>query len=134
MQRFYCALIEKYDIDIDKWIRKVSHISFWLIANGGILFLLGLALPSIFPAPVLLGGELLILGSLIARAIVFVDRRWRKHLKKSARKKSSVVPEVYTCHHCGYQLRGVRGVNCPECGIVRQTYTEDDDIDLPPKA
>lgn len=133
MQYLYCALIEKCEIDIDKWVRIVSHASFWLFAIGGILFFLGLALPSIFPAPVLLGGVLLIIASLVARAVVLVDRMWRKHRIESARAKSSVVPAVYTCHHCGYQLRGVRGVGCPECGIVRQTFTEDDDIELPPR-
>lgn len=132
MQYLYCTLIDKYDIDIDKWVRKVSRFSFWIFVAGGILFLFGLALPSVFPAPVLLGGVLLIIVSLVARAVVLVDRMWRKHLQKSARAKSSVVPAVYTCHHCGYQLRGVRGVGCPECGIVRQTFTEDDDIELPP--
>ena len=131
IRRFYNALCENTSLDIDKWIRKVSRFSFWFFVAGGILFFLGLALPSVFPTPVLLGGVLLIIGSLVARAVVLVDRMWRKHPQNSTREKSSVVPELYTCHHCGYQLRGVRGVGCPECGIVRQTFTEDDDIDLP---
>ena len=28
-------------------------------------------------------------------------------------------PAAYTCSKCGYSLRGVEGIYCPECGMVR---------------
>lgn len=97
-----------------------------LLAIGGVLFVLGLALPGWMVVLMPVGGFVL-LGGMVLWAIMALDHYLRVASGRPPARYSTSPPPTYTCPTYGYRLRGVRGVFCPECGTVRPVALDDDD-------
>ncbi len=118
---------EAESLDVDRLFRKLATGSIALLVVGAILFVSGLAMPSTIPSSVPALGLVALIGALALRAVLLVDRIWGFLVGRSPRHRSVLAPPTYTCHKCGYKLRGVKGAFCPECGTVRPVAVNGND-------
>ena len=114
-------------MDVDRPFRTLTHASIALLVVGAILFTSALAMPSPIPSFILALGVVALIGALTLRVVVLVDRIWGSFVGRPPRSRSVFAPPTYTCHKCGYKLRGVKGAYCPECGAVRPAPVHGDE-------
>ncbi len=114
-------------MDVDRLFRILTRASIALLVVGAILFVGALAMPSTMPSSILALGLMALVGALILRFVVLVDRIWGSLIGRPPRSRSLFAPPTYTCHECGYMLRGVKGAYCPECGAVRPAPVHGDE-------
>ena len=112
-------------MDADRLFRGLAHACIALLVVGALLVISALAMPSTIPSSILALGVVAFIGALTLRIVLVVDRFWRSLSGRSRR--SLFAPPTYTCHKCGYKLRGVKGAYCPECGTVRPAPAHGDD-------
>ena len=105
-------------MDTDQLFRRLTHASIGLLSTGALLFTCALAVPSI-PSVVLPVSLVMLIGALTLWAAVLARRLWHSLLGRPAPDRSVFAPAAYKCHKCGFELRGVEGICCPECGTVR---------------
>jgi len=110
--------------------RRLMVASMILLCMGAVLFVAALAMPNRMPSVVLPLGVMGLIVGLIMLATVIVDRMVRSSLGLPRRSTSLLPPRKYTCPTCGYKLRGVRGIYCPECGTVRPSPVDEEEDDL----
>lgn len=93
-------------------MKRGLHIAIGLLALGGLLCVLGMAM---FNLPMFAVGLVCLVAGMIVRLF---DRRARKIALQN--RASSAEPHAeHCCQQCGYELRHIPGVFCPECGFVR---------------
>jgi hypothetical protein len=114
-------------MDTDRLIRWLRWASVVLMLVGAFLIMSALAMPLKVPTFILPIGVLAMIGSFLAWAVVLLDRIWRGLTGRPAQSRSMLAPPSYTCPKCGYLLRGVKGVFCPECGTVRPAPCDGED-------
>ena len=114
-------------VDLDRLFRRLTHASIALLVVGAILFVSALAMPSTIPSSVLALGIGALIGALALRVVILGNRIGRFVLGRSPRSRSVFGPMTYTCHECGYELCGVKGAFCPECGTVRPAPAHGDE-------
>lgn len=107
--------------------RRLMVASMTLLFFGAILFVAAMALPNTLPSVLWPLGIMGLIAGLVVLAAVLVDRGLRSLLGLPRRSPSVLPPRSYTCPTCGYTLRGVRGIFCPECGTVRPSPPEEDE-------
>ena len=98
-------------MDHSRWTYKVSIASYVLFGLSGILILVFLVFSGRLPGFVLGLAVIALIASLTLRAILLIARRLGG---------PDETPREHACHRCGYNLTGVQGINCPECGTVRE--------------
>ena len=106
---------------IFRWIRLCGVV---VAALGALLFVCGLAMPSGRGGWIPVTGILGLISGMGLWAILLIDRMWRFILGLPPRSRIAAEPPTYRCPTCGYRLRGVEGVYCPECGTVRPAPIE----------
>ena len=109
---------------IIRWLRLCSVL---IAAAGAVMFVTGLALPSRPGHYILTLGIVALILSLLVWTVLLLDRLWRPLVGLPPRSRSLIAPPTYTCPNCGYMLRGVEGMFCPECGTVRPAPIEGED-------
>ncbi len=114
-------------MDVDRLFRRLTYASIVLLVPGAFLFIIALAMPSTIPSFILIIGVTALIGALSLWVVVLLDRIWSSLLGRPPRSRSLFAPPTYTCHECGYMLRGVKGAYCPECGAVRPVAVDGDE-------
>lgn len=114
-------------VDADRLDRTLTISSLALLVVAATLVICGLALRGTMSGFVLTLGFVALIGALLLRAGVLLGRAWSRLHGRPARRRSLFSPTTYTCHACRYDLRGVEGVYCPECGAVRPAPILGDD-------
>ncbi|HRP62344.1 MAG TPA: hypothetical protein PK400_03540 [Phycisphaerales bacterium] len=110
--------------DSERLIRVIMWMGLASLGLGAVLFVAALAMPTTPDALYALGILGLVVG-LILHSVAVMDR-WIRQMRGLPRRRFvRDDPPVYKCHSCGYELQGVRGVYCPECGTVRPAPLDD---------
>jgi len=105
-------------VDTDRLFRRMrwAGLVFWVA--GGVLLLIAMA-RGVLWSPLSLLGVLFVIVALVLHAVHVVDRMYRFRAGKQQRSRSLFEPTAYVCPECGYALRGLQGIQCPECGTIR---------------
>ena len=103
-------------MDHSRWTYSISLASFLLFCLSGIFFVVWLTFSARQPGIVLDLAVMALIVSLTLRVILFIARRLRRVHEGGPDEAF----REHACHRCGYNLTGVQGINCPECGTVRE--------------
>lgn len=111
--------------EVNRTFRRLTRAAIGFLAVGGLLFTFGLALPSSITPLFLAISLVMLIGAFVLWAPGLVRRLWYFILQRPVPDGSTSAPQAYKCHACGYELRGVEGPFCPECGTVRPAPLDD---------
>jgi len=104
-------------MDWDRIFRRLNWVGLGLWIIGGVLLVIGWSVGALWSS-ITVVALLCVLAALMIRLIDGLDRLWM--ITGRTPKKSGLhEPPAYLCPNCGYQLRGVTGIHCPECGTIR---------------
>jgi hypothetical protein len=113
-------------MDFDLAFRRLQWASIILLIVGGIMLVFGLAFPQLLPLPIVMIAIVVLIAALLLRLVTILDHIWRRLNGRPARRPLLFSPTQYTCPNCGYMLRGVEGIHCPECGTIRPAPLDSD--------